>query len=334
MTKRIFTAVATSAAIFMLAACGGGGDDPSATPTIPGGSPSDDSSMVSGIITPSYAAGSEELAAFNRLNNERGSCGFGTLKQDTRLDQAARAHADWMLRNNVYSHTESASYPTGFTGINPWDRTAFAGYPTTYYTNELIAFGSNTITTGRGEKGVRELLAGVYHAIGSLRPMKDVGISVRAPADVGASTVLVPTEIVTGTTDGYQMLASDEVVTYPCQGTTGTEYQLPDEDPNPVPGRNLGTTPLGHPIIVMARLGRTLSLTSASMHRVSDGQAVVMRDPVTGASDPNGRLTNDPQIGYVLPDEPLQPNTAYQVALSGTNNGVAFQKTFTFTTGN
>jgi hypothetical protein len=290
--------------------------------------------MVSGIITPSYAAGSEELAAFNRLNNERGSCGFGTLKQDTRLDQAARAHADWMLQNNVYSHTESASYPNGFTGINPWDRTAFAGYPTTYYTSELISFGSNETKVGRGNKGVRELLAGVYHAIGSLRPMKDVGISVRAPADVGASTVLVPTEIVTGTTDGYQMLASDEVVTYPCQGTTGTEYQLTDEDPNPVPGRNLGTTPLGQPIIVMARLGQTLSLTAASMQRVSDGQAVVMRSPVTGAADPNGRLANDPQIGYVLPDAPLQPNTSYRVTISGTNNGAAFQKTFTFTTGN
>jgi len=70
------------------------------------------------------------------------------------------------------------------------------------------------------------------------------------------------------------------------------------------------------------------------MQRVSDGQAVVMRSPVTGAADPNGRLANDPQIGYVLPDAPLQPNTSYRVTISGTNNGAAFQKTFTFTTGN
>lgn len=335
MTKRTFSAVATSSILALLAACGGGGGAVgSASDSNPTqGNNVADSSMVAGITTPSYADGSEEQAAFNRLNNERRSCGFGTLKQDTRLDQAARAHADWMLQNSVFSHTESAAYPNGFTGINPWDRSAFAGYPITYYTSELISFGSNATKAGRGDKGVRELLAGVYHAIGSLRPLKDVGISVRAPAEVGRSTVLVPTVIVTGTTNGYQMLASDEVVTYPCQGTTGTEYQLTDEDPNPVPGRNLGTAPLGQPIIVMVRLGQTLSLTAASMQRVSDGQPVVIRTPVTGAADPNGRLANDPQIGYVLPDGPLLPNTAYRVSISGTNNGAAFQKTFTFTTG-
>lgn len=334
MTKRILTAVAFASSLAILSACGGGSDTAAVSPvdTTPPTTPADDSSMVSGIAAPSYAATSEEYAAYSLLNRERERCGFGTLKQSSELDSAARAHADWMILNNLHSHYESASYPNGFTGVYPADRASAAGYSTTYAVGEGIAFGSNGTKIGRGEAGVRELLAGVYHAIGVLQPMKDIGISVRAPADVGVSTVIVPTEIVTSTTDGYQMLPSDEVVTYPCEGTTGTEYQLTDEDPNPVPGRNLGTSPLGQPIIVMARLGQTLSLTAASMQRVSDGQSVVLRSPVTGAADPNGQLANAPQIGYILPESPLQPNTAYRVMISGTNNGGAFQKTFT--TGN
>jgi hypothetical protein len=288
--------------------------------------------MVTSVTPPNYTSGSEELAAFNRLNAERLRCGFGALKQDSRLDLAALAHADWMLRNNIYSHSEDAAFPNGFTGINPWDRAASAGYPSATV-GELITFGSTGSKAGRGDRGVRELLAVTYHAIGALRPMKDVGISVRAPTDVGASTVLVPTEIVTGAADGFQLLASDALVSYPCQGATDVDTQHGWEDPNPVPGRNLQTQPLGHPLVFMVRQGQTLVLSSVTMQRFSDGQAVTMRPPVTGAADPNGRLANDPHIGYAIPDVPLQPNTAYRVNVRGANNGTAFEREFVFSTG-
>lgn len=335
MIKTTRTLVAV-AAMAMLAACGGGGSEGDAnviTPPSTNVPPTQDSSVVDAIQPSTYAAGSEELAAFNRLNAERRQCGFGTLRQDTRLDQAARAHADWMLINNIYSHTESSAYPNGFTGTNSWDRASFAGYPTTFYTSEIISFGSTGSSVGRGEKGMREMFVGVYHAIGALLPMKDVGISVRSPSDVGSQTVIVPTEVVTGTTDGYQMLGTTDIVTYPCEGVTGTEYQLVAEEPNPVPGRNLGTSPLGHPVIVMARMGQTLTISGATMSRVRDGRTVALRAPVTGAADPNNELANEPHFGYVLPDEPLEPLTSYRVTISGTNNGTPFTRTFVFTTG-
>lgn len=316
--------------VALLAACGGGGTDTTGTqPTAP---PPAVSSMVTTVTAPTYIAGSEELAAFNRLNAERLRCGFGALQQDSRLDLAALAHADWMLRNNVYSHTESATYPNGFTGINPWDRAMAAGYPSSTV-GELITFGDTGSKVGRGDRGVRELLAVTYHAIGALRPMKDVGISVRTPADVGASTVIVPTEFVTGATGGLQLLASDAVVSYPCEGTTDVDTQHGWENPNPVPGRNLQTEPLGHPVVIMVRQGQTLVLSSVSMQRVSDGQSVTMRAPVTGAADPNGRLVNDPHIGYAIPDVPLQLNTAYRVIVRGSNSGSFFERVFVFSTG-
>lgn len=287
--------------------------------------------MVTEVATPSYAEGSEELAAFNRLNAERLHCGFGALKQDSRLDMAARAHADWILINKILSHYEDPLSPLGFTGVYPVDRAVYAGYPVAPV-GEGITFGLDGTKAGRGERGIRELFAGVYHAIGLLKPMRDVGISVRSGADVGQSSLIVPTEIVTGAAEGFQLQAPDAVVTYPCEGVTGVESTLGLEDPNPVPGRNLATRPLGSAIVVMVRHGQTLTLTSASMVRVSDGQPVVMRAPVTGAADPNGQLLNDPHIGYVIPENPLDPGTAYRVTIRGTNNGAAFERVFSFTT--
>jgi hypothetical protein len=327
-TRTLFSAVSMA----VIAACGGG-DSSQNTPPDSTTSPSQNSSIINTIQTSTYTTNSEELAAFNRLNAERRHCGFGTLRQDIRLDQAARAHADWMLINNIYAHIESSAYSNGFTGANSWDRASFAGYPSTYYTSELIAFGSTGTIAGRGDKGMREFFAGDYHANGALPPMNDVGISVRAPSDVGSDTVIVPTELVLGTTDGYQLPGVTDVLTYPCEGVTGTEYQLDDEEPNPVPERNLGGSPLGHPIIVMARMGQTLTISAAAMNRVRDNQSVSLRPPVTGAADPNNHLAYEPHFGYVLPDFPLEPLTSYRVTISGTNNGMSFTKNFIFTTG-
>lgn len=287
--------------------------------------------MVTTVTAPTYAASSEELAAFNRLNAERLHCGFGALKQEARLDQAALAHADWMLIHGLQTHYEDPAKSVGFTGVYPADRAMSAGYPSSVV-GEGITFGLEGSKVGRGERGIRELLAGAYHAIGLLKPMRDVGISVRAGTDVGRSTLVVPTEIVTGATDGFQLQAADAVVTYPCEGSTGIEPDLGWEEPNPVPGRNLQTLPLGSVIVVMVRHGQSLALTSTSMVRVTDGQPVVMRAPVTGSADPNGQLAYDPHIGYVIPDYPLDLNTAYRVTIRGTNNGTPFERIFTFTT--
>lgn len=333
MNKHTKHALSALVLASVLAACGGGGADQSAGPVTPEPTtPVATASMVTTVSTPAYAEGSEELAAFHRLNAERLHCGFGALKQDARLDQAALAHADWMLIHNRQTHYEDPLNALGFTGVYPWDRAMHAGYPSSVV-GEGITFGLEGTQVNRGERGIRELLAGAYHAIGLLKPMRDVGISVRTGADVGRSTLVVPTEIVMGAAEGFQLQTTDGVVTYPCEGSTGVESDLGWEEPNPVPGRHLQTQPLGSAIVVMVRYGHTLILTSADMVRVSDSQQVVMRAPVTGAADPNGLLVNDPHIGYVIPESPLNPGTAYRVTLRGTNNGTSFERTFTFRTG-
>lgn len=82
---------------------------------------------------------------FNRLNQVRIGDGFGALQQDARLDQTAKAHADYVITNyfpnGVASdqlgiiqpdgwytgHTEAQGVE-GFTGTRPAARIAAAGY--------------------------------------------------------------------------------------------------------------------------------------------------------------------------------------------------------------
>ena len=59
----------------------------------------------------------DRLAAFNRLNEIRLSAGLGMLAQNTEMDQAAQAHAAWMVANDSFTHDEVAGTP-GFTGAN------------------------------------------------------------------------------------------------------------------------------------------------------------------------------------------------------------------------
>jgi hypothetical protein len=121
-------------------------------------------------------------------------------------------------------------------------------------------------------------------------------------------------------------------LTYPCQGSTDTAYRLTGEVPNPVPTRNLATSPLGQPIIVMIRKGRVLTLTSATMTKVSTGTPITLRAPVTLANDVNQGYY-EANFGYVLPDVALEPSTQYQVTINGKNGATVFSRTFTYTTG-
>jgi len=50
------------------------------------------------------------------------------------------------------------------------------------------------------------------------------------------------------------------------------------------------------------------------------------------ATDPNKLLPKFEGVAY--PTSPLQPNTTYSVSITGTVNGTAFSRNFTFTTGN
>lgn len=368
-TKLAFTLTAAT-----LAACGGGGGTTSTTtglilpvavgfsatcangstqsstvstadaqskcPATSGPSASPGVAIVTSVPASTYSAGSEELAAFNLLNSERAACGFGLLAQNPKLDQAAQAHANWLLINNYGGHIEAATVPMGFTGVAPWDRAAAAGYAWASIGETLVTSNTPSIA-GFGTSATRSLLSAPYHLFGQMAGNLDVGMAVRSITQVtplvanGATQRVAINDFGVPSTGGdFQVPAANAVLTYPCQGTTGVNYRVTGESPNPVPGRDLAASPLGGPVLVMVKRGQALSVTSASMTNLATGLPVVLRAPLTAANDPNHELAaTDTYLALVIPDVPLVPSTAYQVNLAGTNNGTVFSRTFTFTTG-
>lgn len=317
------------ALLALLCACGGGGD--SALPAASG--------QTATPVTP----GSEELAAYALLNAERNRCGFGLLADSAPLGAAAKAHADYMIINSLNSHLENATLsPDGFTGTDPAARVKAQGYTDLGGVTDEFAFftSSNPIQSklGIGELGIRALLNAPYHLNGLMTGYRDVGIAVRSNDDTGRGErgVFVQINAAYKASVGPQLLGSSDVKTYPCDGATGINRQLTNETPNPVPGRDLSISPLGSTVYIAVREGNRLGIASAAMTHATTGQAVTLRAPVTAANDPFGPCATGcfgPHQAYVVPDAPLQANTGYTVMISGTNNGTAFSRTFTFTTG-
>jgi hypothetical protein len=325
-----------------LTACGGGGGDtPASTAPAPVSVPPPASpAIVSSVPTPTYAAGSEELAAFTLLNTERERCGFGLLAQNAKLDIASKSHSEWVLINRVPGHFETAGTP-GFTGVSPLDRAIAVGYGISQYS---VVTSETAVTfktkVGAGLLGSRELLNAPYHLMGMLRGYRDVGVAIRDTSDVGGS---VNPFAELNFDFGYQHLAGAQTAapgslrTYPCAGTTNVIRSLVNESPNPAPGRDLSVSPLGSSVGMAIDVGHILAITGASMMNVATGATVVLRAPITGSNDPNATATTyyiEKNEGFISADAPLTANTSYQVTINATDNGVVLAtRTFTFTTG-
>jgi hypothetical protein len=294
------------------------------------------STLVTSVPTATYAD-PEVLAAFNYLNSQRAACGFGKLTQNPQLDIAAANHASYIIQNNSASHYETAGMP-GYTGYAPYDRIKYAGYPAKddYSTSEDVAFSTNLTRAGMGVHMARMLLSGPYHSMVAFHGFRDVGMSFKDNTQFGIAAPFQTLNWNFGfnrDTDGIQIPVASDVQTYPCQGSTGFNYQFHGESPSPL-ARNMANLPAGHPIIVQLRWGHLLRLTSATMTNLSNGQSAGLLHLRDSSNDPNiGVYWNQFHRGYVLPDQPLAPNTSYQITINGTNNGQAFSRTFTATTG-
>lgn len=125
-----------------------------------------------------------------------------------------------------------------------------------------------------------------------------------------------------------QLQNSNEVLTYPCQGVTDTDYEVRAESPNPVPARDLSLQPIGQPVLIQALRGRVLVISSVTF--TGPLGSVALLPTMTSSNDPNSILASNQAM--VMPSAPLSANSTYTVAASGTQGGVAFSKSFSFTT--
>ena len=333
----------TVLALVALAACGGGGGGSTPTTgTVIAGPTMPVVPAISNIVTTAplstYAAGTEELDAYNRLNAERNFCGFGVLAQIAALDKAALAHANSQIANNYLGHFETAGTPF-FTGVDVSDRINAAGYGNrSGGVTEEASGNATNLKTGYGEIGTRGLLNAPYHLAGLMTGYRDVGISLRNSTDLGVASPrkMLVFNLAYKSADGLQIFGPSDVKTYPCDGSLGITPNLSGEIPNPVPGRNLFSTPLGSTVYVALREGNVLKITGTTMTNMATGAPVTLRAPLTSTNDPNvtanGSYFRSNQA-LITADAALNPFTRYQVTVNGSNNGVAFSRTFAFTTG-
>ena len=337
------------AALAALTACGGGsgGSSPAGNPVTPS-TPvdpvtpvADKSSIVTSVPAATYAAGSEELAAFKLLNAERQHCGFGLLKQNAKLDTTAKNHADWVLINNNLGHGETPG-TKGFTGISGYERAMNAGYGNGSFYPSAVADTTRQLKKGAAETEVRVIYGAPFHEIAAVRGYRDVGVSVRDVIDVGLPVTgggksVLNIDFAYTTADGEQKTKTHTVRTYPCDGTTGVNRLLDGESPSPMPDRNLAANPTGTTVIVVGDSGTELVIDTAKMVNAATGAEIKIAKKATAKTEtaiPVPGLLLMLNEGYILPDTALEKMTKYAVTITGTNNSAPFTKTFTFTTGN
>jgi uncharacterized protein YkwD len=325
----------------LVTACGGGGGSstPAATTPAPVVATTVASTITAATVTPNYTG--EELAAYNNFSTARTTCGFGGLNQNTSLDTATVNHNAYMAMNYQFGHYETLGL-TDYTGNQPYQRGVAAGYTSAWTSyGEVLTEASGTPKSGFGALGSRRLLAAPYHMTDIFAGFRDVGISVKSSGQTGSgadyivSNVAWSPYVYLGADFGAQPSSpaqhqsSSDVLTYPCEGVTGTVYQLTAETPNPVPSRNLATNPIGQPIFVQVLAGQTLVISSVTVTGPSG--SVGLLPTMTSANDPNTELAANQ--AFIMPSAPLAPSSTYTVAITGTNNGATFSKNFTFTTG-
>ncbi|WP_250537140.1 CAP domain-containing protein [Caballeronia sp. AZ10_KS36] len=323
--KNFKLSMAAIAASLLVAACGGGGGGSSgASPAAPAsGASTPATTTPANLTTPQYPADSFHLAAFNLLNQQRQQCGFPALQENTVLDQATAAHAQYLATNNVFTDTEVAGNP-GFTGVNYSDRAAHFGYTAGngsvgvsggFYTN------ATWTETQYGQQAVYGLISGVYHIMIAASPTNTVGIGKVATTYNG-----FPEEYYALHLTNYQQVTSNAPLTFPCQGTAGVAYSSFGETPTPpATSGNWGT-----PVAVAGNPADTIVMQTGTM--TDSSSHVITLQVLDSATDPNKVLPK--WMGVAYPTTPLSPNATYSVSLTGTINGIAFSRNFTFTTGN
>ena len=334
---RLAAGAALLAALMSVTGCGGGGGSsggaapvPVPAPPPPAPSPAPIAAQLSVPAPVGYDA--DRLAAFNRLNEIRLSAGLGMLAQSAAMDQAAQAHAAWIVANDMFTHDEQAG-SVGLTGANWAQRDEAFGYVPVGGAEVIVA-------PAHGAAGVDTLINMVYHRADMLafEPV-DVGVGWSSLAAAAVAMPLV-IDMSSPAIDSTRALGQSPqaiiggVCVWPLDGAQGVPTRLGLEIPDPVPSQDVST------------LGTPASLGVAGSKTVQ-ASSFVMTATLTGAVVPTRMLTNQNDPNFVLPQSfvalvplaALVPNTSYSVAFTGSavsfpsGDIEAINRTWSFTTG-
>lgn len=336
------------ACVATLAACGGGGGSdapgpgnsaPLPSPPPPPPAPTPATTVPSGTTqtTPTYDAGSVESAILSQVNSYRKQCGFPTLSQNTILDASAKAHTDYQVANSFTVTDEEIAGNPGFTGVTANDRAIAKGWPTGLYAaNQNAGAIDDNLTTDAqyGQLIANTWATGVYHQTAVTWLANLTGIGSSSGNDGGYKVVIADLVFSSDPTVSDSLASGNLPATFPCAGVTGIPSYGAGEIPMPPVYEtytNSGGTVLrwGTPVTIEGNAGDVVQLSTGT-YTAPDG-TVIELNQVTAANDPNKLTMANKVVAY--PTNALTSNATYIVDLSGTINGAAFTRHFTFTTG-
>ncbi len=316
----------------LLAGCGGGGT----SDTTPVATPDASSALQTTVPSPTYGAGAVSLSAFNALNSARLNYGVGLFAQKSQLDAAASSHSQYNLARyqagdfQAVGHIEEVS-KSGFTGVSWSNRIAAAQYSASLSGETISTFNIATgVQSDPGVVAVNAFLSAPYHRFALFDEFRDIGIAdaAQAFANEGGTRHFLTFDFAVAQGAQAQMPATNWVGLWPLANATDVQYGFAGESPNPLPENNGACG--GYPVSVQVRSDLTLTTTVFTLVETATNAAISARLS-TLATDANPTYARK-NSAYIIPFQPLKLNTQYTAHFVGAANGVAIDKTWTFTT--
>jgi uncharacterized protein YkwD len=316
---RVNSILAACIAALALAACGPGGPKQDTGAASSNGNPS---TGTTGQDSNAPAL-TNNIAVDGRawINYRRSQIGLPALTENPQIDIAAQGHSDYQRINNTVTHVQTPG-KQGYTGAQLQDRMAAAGY--TISGENAIGEVIAASTGGTGFSMVDQLVTAIYHRFVMFEPVfKEIGTGSAVTsanyayftADFAANNGFGP-----GITKGT-------IAVWPFNGQTGvpTSFNSDFEEPDPVPNQST----VGYPISVHANLTSTLTVQSFTVH-VHGSNASLTTRLLSKATDPN--MSTNTSAAAIIPLSTLAGGTTYDVDFTGTLDGAAITKSWSFTT--
>ena len=308
-------------ATWALVACGGGSGNASNSGA--GSSNGIPSTGVSGQDS-STPALTNNVATDGRawLNYRRSQVGMSMLAENPKIDLAAQGHSDYQRINNVVTHVQTAG-KQGFTGAQLQDRLSNAGY--TIIGANAIGEVISASKSGSGFYMAEQLITAIYHRFVIFEPVfKEIGS--------GSATTSAPYIYFTAdfaANNGYGAgLAAGTVAVWPFNGQIDVpaSFNSDLEEPDPAPNQGV----VGYPVSVHINLTSTLAVQSFTI-RAHGSSTDLSTRLLSKATDPN-MAANASAAAAIIPSSALAAGTTYDVSFTGTVDGAAVSKNWSFTT--
>jgi uncharacterized protein YkwD len=295
-----------------LAACGGGGD--SVTPAAPV-----NPVTPAAVTAPGAPAqtGDTALDGYNWFNFRRAQAGLPLLSRNSLLDMAAQGHSNYQQQNNTITHEQTVGKP-GYTGATLAQRLSAAGYRLAgqYVSGEVISAASQA----SGFYHAEELISAIYHRFVIFEPVfREMGTGAATSANYTYFTADF------AASGGYGPgVGRGNVAVYPSVNQTmvPVNFFSDSEAPDPVPDRN----EVGYPISVQGDVGANVVVKSFTVHQRGGADLPVRL--LTSTVDSHTPAS----AAAIIPLAVLKSNTVHDVSFTGTVDGIAVSRNWSFTT--